>query len=280
MLIDTPPAYKQVKVFHTENKGLSGSRRYGLSKVSGDYLIFLDCDDWVENNWLEELYSSLVEANADMAICEYFEEYENHRQLVEIAEHTDVEGVVRDLIHGRTWCVVWNKLFKTEIIKEHGISFFEHLRYWEDVPFTVSYSLYCNKMTFVHRPLYHYIKTNNESLTATENNNVAFNLCRVKAVKMIEEHLQKSGKQNAFANDLLWIKYWIKDQFILHTVTKDRIKLWRTSFPEVNKDWKRLIGKFSMKYWTLNHGWDWYLLMSDNYWQLRHKIKAFLKNGK
>lgn len=275
-----PPIYKQMKVYHTENKGLSGSRRYGLSKATGDYLIFLDCDDWVEKNWLEELYSSIITENADMAICEYYEEYGNHRQLVTIANHTDIDGYVRDLIHGRTWCVVWNKLVKTEIVKRHGINFFEHLRYWEDVPFSISYSLYCDKVAFVHKPLYHYIKTNNESLTAIEKNQISFNLCRIKAVNMIEEHLQKTGKQKIYAKDLLWIKYWIKDQFILHTMTKERIELWRKSFPEVNNDWKLLIGKFSLKYWALEHGWDCFLMLNGKYWELRHKMKALLKNGK
>lgn len=272
--------YEKLKVYHTENKGVGGSRLYGLSKVKGEYMISIDSDDWVESTWLEQLHAAIVNQNADMAICDYYEEHEGRKKMVEIAEHEKVSDFTKDMIHGRTWAVLWNKLIKTSLVKDKEIKFLEQLRYWEDIPFVVSYSLYCQKIAYVHIPLYHYVKTNNESLTAIEKNQIPFNQCRVKAVEMIEEHLRKSGMQNVFVNDMLWIKYWIKDQFILHVVTKERMKLWHTSFPEVNKDWRLLIGKFSLKYWALEHGFDWYVLMNGKYWQLRHKIKAFLKNGK
>ena len=64
----------RIKVYHTENKGLSGSRRYGLEKVTGEYLIFIACDDWVESNWLSRLYDAIVVSHSDLAICEYYEE--------------------------------------------------------------------------------------------------------------------------------------------------------------------------------------------------------------
>ena len=104
------------------------------------------------------------------------------------------------------------------------LNFFEVLRYWEDVPFSISYSLYCNKIAYVHEPLYHYDKTNETSLTATEGDNIDFNICRVKSVGMIDYHLSLSGKKNIFEKDLIWLKHWIKDAFVRYEKNKERIE--------------------------------------------------------
>ena len=278
-IIDEYACLRNVKAFHTPNKGIGGSRNYALTQVSGEYIISLDCDDWVENNWLEELYSKMVSQNADMVVCEYYEEYNGQQREIKIAEYNEIDSFVRDLMHGKTWGVLWNKLIKTEIVKKHGL-IIPNLTYWEDIPFIVSYLLYCEKVAYIHKPLYNYRKTNVDSLTFIENHKISFNLCRVEAVKIIETYLEKTRKQKIFAKDVLWLKFWIKNEFVIHIVSKERIRLWRNSFPEVNKEWKMFAGKFSFKYWALQHGWDWYLLVNGKYWQLRHKLKALLMNGK
>lgn len=268
----------RINVYHTENKGSSGSRRYGLEKVTGEYLIFIDCDDWVESNWLSRLYDAIVVSHSDLAICEYYEEYANGQKRVQIVGHDKVEEYTRDLMYGRTWNVVWNKLIKTSIVREHGLNFFEVLRYWEDVPFSISYSLYCNKIAYVHEPLYHYDKTNESSLTATEGDNIDFNICRVKSVGMIDYHLSLSGKNIIFEKDLIWLKHWIKDAFVRYKKNKERIELWRSSFPEVNSKWRIYTkGKFSFVFWALEHNFKYLVLLNGYYWSIRHKIRKVIR---
>ena len=97
---------------------------------------------------------------------------------------------------------------------------------------------------------------------------------------MIEKHLRLSGKTVMYENDLLWLKFWIKNEFIFHSVSRERIELWRFSFPEINKSWRKFTGRFVMKYWALEHRLDLYVLLNGKYWGLRHKIKTILKNGK
>lgn len=267
-----------IRVFHTENKGISGSRRYALRQVKGDYMISLDCDDWIEPTFLERLYTAIKEQKADLAICEYVEEREDGSHPISIQEQKNVAEYTRDLIHGRTWCVIWNKLVKTSIVRENGIDFLEGLRYWEDVPFSVSYSLYCNKIAWVHEPLYHYIKTNAGSLTATEGVNINFNTARVQSIQIIDEHLAKTEKEKLFEKDMLWIKFWIKDAFIRYDVDRERIKLWRASFPEVNTRWRENDGGFNFVHWALMNKHDSLVLLHHGYWQLRHKLKKLIKH--
>lgn len=266
----------RIRVFHTENKGLSSSRAWGLTKISGEYFIFIDGDDYVDKNYLQELYDSIIKNNADLATCEYCEVRDTETTQKKIFEHSDPIDYTRDLIHGRTWCVVWNKLFKTSIIKVNKISFIEGLRYWEDVPFSVIYSLYCKKISYIHKPLYHYIKNNSLSLTASEGENITFNEYRVKVVPIIEEHIDKNGKTDILQDDILWLKLWIKDTFIRHKINKQRIQLWRNSFPEVNSQWKIVSKSFNLQHWAIERKLDFIAILIGKYWSLRHFIKNII----
>lgn len=266
----------RIKVYHTENKGLSSSRRFGLELVHGDYFVFTDADDWVEPDYISTLYEALISQDAQIAVCAYVEEYGHDSRIVNVEPRIDINDYIRDLLRGRTWCVVWNKLVKTSIMRDNHITFDNHIRYWEDVPFSVSCSLYCNKVAYVTKPLYHYIKNNAQSLTATEGVNVEYNKDRVKNIRIVEHHLARSGKQALFDKDLLWVKFWIKDVFITHAMSRERIKLWRESFPEVNDRWKDIYAASDYLHRAIVAKQDWIVLLHGYYYSIRHFIKKII----
>lgn len=74
----------------------------------------------------------------------------------------------------------------------------------------------------------------------TEGVNIEYNKEKVKNIRIVEHHLERKGKQAIFDMDLLWIKFWIKDVFITHAMSRERIELWRNSFPEVNDRWREI----------------------------------------
>ncbi|MFC2268522.1 MAG: glycosyltransferase family 2 protein, partial [Capnocytophaga gingivalis] len=61
--------YPQIKVFYQENKGLSGARNLGLKHFEGDFVCFVDSDDYVTPTYCEELYKALIDNNADISVC-------------------------------------------------------------------------------------------------------------------------------------------------------------------------------------------------------------------
>ena len=63
---------KRIKVFHKENGGLSDARNYGLDHVTGDYILFVDSDDFIENTMCERLFTVANSTNADMVSCNYY----------------------------------------------------------------------------------------------------------------------------------------------------------------------------------------------------------------
>ena len=266
----------RIKVYHTENKGIGGSRRFGLDQVHGDYLIFTDADDGVEPDYISALYEAIVSQNAQMAICAYIEEYGHNSKIANIEPHVNINDYTKDLLRGRTWAVVWNKLVKTSIVRDNHITFDKDIRYWEDVAFSVSYSLYCDKVAYVTKALYHYVKNNLQSLTATEGVNIEYNKEKVKNIRIVEHHLERKGKQAIFDMDLLWIKFWIKDVFITHAMSRERIELWRNSFPEVNDRWREIYISSDYLHRAIVARQDWIVLLYGHYYSFRHFIKKII----
>ena len=63
---------KRIKVLHKENGGISDARNYGLDHVTGDYILFVDSDDFIENTMCERLFAVANSTNADMVSCNYY----------------------------------------------------------------------------------------------------------------------------------------------------------------------------------------------------------------
>lgn len=67
----------RVKVFHTENRGLSAARNYGIDRAHGEWIGFVDSDDWIEPDMYEVLLKSALETDADIVECGVYTEYSN-----------------------------------------------------------------------------------------------------------------------------------------------------------------------------------------------------------
>lgn len=149
---------KLVQSYIKKNGGLSDARNYGLKKASGEYISFIDSDDWVDKNMLEEMYSKAVKENADIVICDLTDHYEKYtikHNCTKFDSPFEVSGSA---------C---NKIFKKEAI--HGLSFYKSIWY-EDLNFTSKLYLNSAKIAVIHKDFYHChcrdgsIMNNNNSL--------------------------------------------------------------------------------------------------------------------
>ena len=116
----------RVKVIHKENGGAPSARNEGIKIAKGKYLYFPDSDDWIEENYLEELYKLAVSNDANLVISGYtMEYYENNKKSsykvsVENKVYLSREDVVNNLhlyFDNMMMAVPWNKLYKTSYIK-------------------------------------------------------------------------------------------------------------------------------------------------------------------
>ena len=160
-----------VRVIHQINGGLGRARNAGLCIAEGEYIGFVDADDYVKPEMFQKLYGVAVRFNAEIATCNY---YELHGDNLSTKERFSCYGSLINLkdtfpelfgIHssGLLW-FVWKSIYQSAMLKKHGIVFTDE-RIVEDSIFNLSVFAVAGRMAFIQEPLYIYDLTDNLSLT-------------------------------------------------------------------------------------------------------------------
>lgn len=152
----------RIEVYHQDNQGVATTRNNLLDKVKGDYVLFVDADDWIEHVMVEFLVNKLTVHNADVAMCGMVV----NNTLVK-AEYTESllskEDCIKTfLFHKELKGSLWNKLVKTSLI--HNARFHGGISYGEDALFCWHFLQSAQQILMTNRQLYHY-RMNDESLS-------------------------------------------------------------------------------------------------------------------
>lgn len=142
----------KIEVYHKTNGGLSDARNYGLPYAEGEYIAFLDSDDYVEFDMYEKMYEKAIQEDSDMVECDFIWEYHNKKKIDTGVVYS---GKKEMMINARV--VAWNKLIKRSLIEKAKVIFPKGLRY-EDVEFFYKMLPYFDSVAFVKEPLVHYIQ--------------------------------------------------------------------------------------------------------------------------
>ena len=145
----------RIKVFHTENCGVGAARNLGITHASGQYICFIDADDYVDKTFLEKMLIAIESQQADLATCGYYEKKYASVQKRTI-ENNNIENEIYNIIRYNVLCTSWNKLYVREKIQH---LFIENLSTAEDSLFCVQYFLDNDpKIAYVNEILYGYIR--------------------------------------------------------------------------------------------------------------------------
>ena len=175
------------KVIHQENQGVSVARNNGIELVDTQWMTFVDPDDWIESDFVTTLYE-LKEKNADIAMFNYYQEFErktieNHLPIKDGYLTDDWMDIMRistfhvPKINGRyyqyEYGVLWNKLYRTDLIIKNHIRFIPEARKGQDALFnTVAYQ-YAKSIYYTCKVLYHY-RYLQASVTNRFNENIVY----------------------------------------------------------------------------------------------------------
>lgn len=150
---------KRVKFFVQKNAGVSAARNLGIERSSGEYIAFVDSDDFLEDSFLSHLYKAIQ--GYDIAICGIDEQH-----YPTITMKMD-RRVFFSLPAEYCWLQYTNfsvnKLYRAEIIRSHHIRFQENVRLGEDALFLADYFQYCKSFSLLDERLYHYIPNCNSA---------------------------------------------------------------------------------------------------------------------
>lgn len=181
MCDDYANRYSNVKVVHKQNAGLGFARNSGLEVATGEYVAFVDSDDYVENGMYQSLYNEAIASDADVVFCNFYTEKENGswQESNEVVEKKNWNGnQVKEFMFDMIACApkvkqerkyqmsVWHSLYRRNIIEKNNIRFHSEREILsEDLPFQIDFLKSSDKVVFLPQSFYRYCN-NLSSLTS------------------------------------------------------------------------------------------------------------------
>ena len=145
----------KIVALEKENGGLSDARNFGLDFANGEYIAFLDSDDYVDKTLYEKMYKTAVEEKSDMVECDFYWTYPTQKKVDTRLPYHDKKDMIAN-----ARVVAWNKLYKREVLLESGILFSKGLRY-EDVDFFYKLIPILSNISLIREPLIYYVQREN-----------------------------------------------------------------------------------------------------------------------
>lgn len=182
----------RIKIYEKENSGPSLTRRYGFEKSAGNYIMFIDSDDWMDLDMCEYLINLQRSTKADVVCCNYYinDECESVKESIKAFSG---DNIIYDFLNnGNIKGCCWNKLYKKSKIKKEF--FHPEFRHGEDVLFVTKVLLDCKNVVCTNIAKYHY-NVSNTSITRSIVNTKKIddnNLSHQEQIKIVTKKYKKN----------------------------------------------------------------------------------------
>lgn len=157
---------KRVKIYNKENGGVSSARNHGIDRCSGQYIMFIDSDDWIEQNSLEVLMGNIQNDENDIIIYSRVDDYRSDNKLVKSIIKGISNKMKIDIDKMNEYFIYLfksidipsscNKVFKLDIVKNNNIKYNTSMIFYEDFDFNLRYLLLSKSILVIPDILYHY----------------------------------------------------------------------------------------------------------------------------
>ena len=257
------------------NSGRAVARQTGIDNSTGEYVIHVDSDDWVELDMLEKLYSKAKETKADIVGCNITHEYQNCQSIFRQDYSDSMDENIRRLINGRIFPSLCTSLTKTSLIKHNNITFPQGLDTGEDLLFNLCLYLHAKKISSIADPSYHYRHTEDSgSFMHTEKsiNSV------IEVARRIESVMRETGNFSSYEKEIQFRKFSMKCALITSFNNEDYNKAWVNLFPETNKyiwSYKQFSWKQRLEFWLAAHNLFGLAILFQKLLRWQHRIRHF-----
>ena len=146
--------YKNIKSYTKENGGLSDARNFGIKKAKGEYITFIDSDDYIELTMLEKMYNHAISKKVDIVVCDTINVYEDKIQYLKSNYKYSNNTIKNYLIAPPMACI---RIYRKEIF--NNIEFKKGI-YYEDLELTPKLVNQTLKIDFLEEGLYYYLQRN------------------------------------------------------------------------------------------------------------------------
>lgn len=234
----------RMKIIRQENKGVSLARNAGLNVAKGEYVVFVDADDFVAEDYVEYLYNLISARKADFAYSmDMFKSKKDKQNLYDNVELVDSDKSTGILLSPDTVVCSFNKIYRRSVIEKNNLRYDPDLYYGEGLNFIIKMSLVSKKIVVGNRKILYYRKNNMSSATTEYNNDRRRN-----GLKSLEAIGNIINRKNNFVNSMY--RLHIANYYLGVTMQilangkrrecRDDYVAWRTdlksSMPQILKD--------------------------------------------
>lgn len=176
---------KRIKLITQKNQGLSAARNTGIDNAHGKYISFVDSDDYLDLEFINELYNTIIENKSDISACDFWYVNINEKTWTlknkENKKFSNIDAL-KDIFSGNqeTEIMTWNKLYKKDLFDKNNI-YFPVGKLHEDNFTTYKLYYYANSISLTDKKLYYYLQRNNSIMGEK------FNSKRLDILTAIEE---------------------------------------------------------------------------------------------
>ncbi len=205
-----PEIKARSKIINQANKGLPQARITGIAAATGDWIIHVDSDDWVEPDYVESLVEMAVQEKADMVYCDFLKEYDSGKKAKLEREKdfspNDGAGALKALHNSEIRAYMWNKLIHRSLYDATTL-IAPVCGYHEDIVFQTQLLFRVKKCVHLERPLYHYRRMRKGALTSANiiksRKQSALNM-----LSLYDALPEKDSPKEVCGIDLLWRGGW------------------------------------------------------------------------
>ena len=198
-------ADKRFVIYNKENGGLSDARNYGIDRAVGDYIVFIDSDDYIDSDYVRALYNECVINNADISCCRYNMYFTDKfiipipvgRKKSVIDRDTCLDVLIRD---NNMQSFAWNKMYKRSLFSETGIRY--PVMYFEDVATSPRVVYNAEKIAISDIYLYNYVKRGGSILSTMNSKKIND---YIRSYYIIRDYLEKQGAFERFRGSLRFV---------------------------------------------------------------------------
>ena len=197
ILLEYSKKYEErFRFYDKENGGLSDARNYAVPLCKGEYVGFLDSDDYVELDMYDKMFTLAKQENADVVVCDYFIEYPKRRKVMRAEPTTKKEEILCTML-----AAAWNKIYRLEWLRDTGVVFPKGLVY-EDTEFFSKLIPSINRIAYLQQPMVHYVQRSGSIANAQSED-------KIKQMFIIMDNINQFYSDTVVQNSLIEAKNYM-----------------------------------------------------------------------